>query len=385
MINFFNQLNNLVNYQSLPIDKKNITFYSENRSYWIYFSEIIKEILKNHSINLCYISSDKKDPGLKIKSDKFNAFYIQSEPIRNWMFQNMNTSILVMTMPDLNNFQIKKSKKNVYYVYIQHSMVSSHMIYRSRAFDNFDCIFCAGPHQLNEIQQTEKIYKLKKKKLIKHGYSRLDYLIKNKPLSTNKKKLKHILMAPTWGQNGIIETKIIFNFIEKILSKYELTLRPHPMTFKKNKKIIEIIEKRYSIYKNFKIESDISSSNSLETSDLMISDWSGVALEYYFAYKKPVLFLDTVKKVNNPEYSRINLDPIEISIRQKIGLIANPNNLDEIINKIETLLSTDHLTNENPDKYIYNIGKSDEIASKTLFDLFTSLKKKMFNTFNNEN
>jgi len=192
-------------------------------------------------------------------------------------------------------------------------------------------------------------------------------------------------MAPTWGQNGIIETKIIFNFIEEILSKYELTLRPHPMSFKKNKKIIEIIEKRYSIYKNFKIESDISSSNSLETSDLMISDWSGVALEYYFAYKKPVLFLDTVKKVNNPEYSRINLDPIEISIRQKIGLIANPNNLDEIINKIEILLSTDHLTNENPDKYIYNIGKSDEIASKTLFDLFTSLKKKMFNTFNNEN
>jgi hypothetical protein len=67
MINFFNQLNNLVNYQSLPIDKKNITFYSENRSYWIYFSEIIKDILKNHSINLCYISSDKKDPGIKNK------------------------------------------------------------------------------------------------------------------------------------------------------------------------------------------------------------------------------------------------------------------------------------------------------------------------------
>lgn len=372
IFNFISQLNNLVNYQSLIIEKKNITFYSENKNYWIYFAGIIKEILENYSINLCYISSDKNDPGLKIKNDKFKAFYIESEPIRNWLFQNMDTNILVMTMPDLNNFQIKKSKKNIYYVYIQHSMVSSHMIYRSRAFDNFDCIFCAGPHQFNEIRETEKIYELKKKNLIKHGYSRLDYLLKNKSLISNKKRSKHILIAPTWGQNGIIETQIIFNFIEEILKRYELTLRPHPVTFKKSKKIIEIIEKKYSGYKNFKLELDISLSKSLKTADLMISDWSGVALEYYFAYKKPVLFLDTIKKINNSEYSKVNLTPIEISIREKIGLIANPNNLNEIINKVERLLSNDHLSNENPHKYIYNIGKSDQVGAKELYNLFIS-------------
>ena len=32
----------------------------------------------------------------------------------------------------------------------------------------------------------------------------------------------------------------------------------------------------------------------------MVSDWSGAALEYSFGLKKPVIFLDLPKKVNNP-------------------------------------------------------------------------------------
>ena len=35
---------------------------------------------------------------------------------------------------------------------------------------------------------------------------------------------------------------------------------------------------------------------SLYQSDLMISDWSGVAFEYAFAFNKPVIFCDVPKK-----------------------------------------------------------------------------------------
>ena len=57
----------------------------------------------------------------------------------------------------------------------------------------------------------------------------------------------------------------------------------------------------------------------------MISDWSGVAIEFALAFKKPVLFIDAPPKCKNPEYKKLNLVPIEISIRNKIGKILTTN------------------------------------------------------------
>ena len=43
----------------------------------------------------------------------------------------------------------------------------------------------------------------------------------------------------------------------------------------------------------------------------MISDWSGVAIEYAFAFEKPVLFIDTPQKINNPDCYQIDIVPLE--------------------------------------------------------------------------
>ena len=53
----------------------------------------------------------------------------------------------------------------------------------------------------------------------------------------------------------------------------------------------------------------------------MISDWSGAALEFAFALKKPIIFCDTQKKVNNPKYSELKIEPIEVALRQELGVI----------------------------------------------------------------
>ena len=64
----------------------------------------------------------------------------------------------IMTMPDLNQYQVKRSKYPVHYIYIQHSLVSLHMVCRKGAFDNYDTICCAGPHHVREIRAVEKKY-----------------------------------------------------------------------------------------------------------------------------------------------------------------------------------------------------------------------------------
>mgnify|MGYP003326545469 CR=1 FL=1 len=46
----------------------------------------------------------------------------------------------------------------------------------------------------------------------------------------------------------------------------------------------------------------MSTQESLHRSDLMISDWSGAALDYALGLNKPVLFIDVPRKVNNLDY-----------------------------------------------------------------------------------
>ena len=41
---------------------------------------------------------------------------------------------------------------------------------------------------------------------------------------------------------------------------------------------------------NFTFEDSVDGDESLFLSDIIISDWSGVAIEYNFALKKPVIF-----------------------------------------------------------------------------------------------
>ena len=50
---------------------------------------------------------------------------------------------------------------------------------------------------------------------------------------------------------------------------------------------------------------DLSSQGTVSESDIMISDWSGAAIEYALGLEKPVISVDVPRKVNNPGYKDI--------------------------------------------------------------------------------
>ena len=151
--------------------------------------KLIKELTNIHHLTICYVTSSKTDPVLNSDNDKILSFYIGDGITRTNFFINLKADILVMTMPDLETFHIKRSKvHNVHYVYVFHSIVSTHMIYEKNAFDSFDTIFCVGKHHINEIHKNEKKYNLPTKKLIEFGYGKLDQLIDE----ANNKKIKSV-------------------------------------------------------------------------------------------------------------------------------------------------------------------------------------------------
>jgi CDP-glycerol glycerophosphotransferase (TagB/SpsB family) len=247
--------------------------------------------------------------------------------VRDYFFQNLDTNIMVMTMPDLHNFQVKRSRHNVHYIYVQHSLVSLHMIYRHGAFDHYDTICAAGPHHVEEIRAIEAKYNLPRKNVVELGYFRLDSLIETAKnyqgtQPKEKKTRKTILIAPSWGPGGVIESGLGKTLVEQLLNLgHEVILRPHPQTIKFSKAKIDEVRSQHKDNLCFAFEGSVAGQESLHQSDIMVSDWSGAALEYAFALNKPVIYCDVSRKVNNPNYHDIEIEPLEVSIREKVGVI----------------------------------------------------------------
>ncbi|MNG16310.1 hypothetical protein D3C84_1002110 [compost metagenome] len=69
----------------------------------------------------------------------------------------------------------------------------------------------------------------------------------------------------------------------------------------------------------FRLDEDGDGNASLLSSDIMLSDWSGAALEFAFGLERPVIFADVPRKVLNPDYTQIGLEPLEVQIRHCPG------------------------------------------------------------------
>ncbi len=143
------ELNELKKFESLEQNERQIVFYSENKNSLFIFESLINELVNTHNCNICYVTSSKDEPILKNLNKKIKTFCIGEGIARTKFFLNLKADILIMTMPDLETFHIKRSKiYPVHYVYIFHSMISTHLGYRKEAFDHFDSIFCVGNYHI---------------------------------------------------------------------------------------------------------------------------------------------------------------------------------------------------------------------------------------------
>jgi hypothetical protein len=70
---------------------------------------------------------------------------------------------------------------------------------------------------------------------------------------------------------------------------------------------------------------------------VMISDWSGVAMEFAFGLERPVLFVDVPRKVNNPDYGDIAIAPLEAVYRERVGAVLAPTDLGSAVQSVAAL------------------------------------------------
>lgn len=357
-LKFLISIKNLFLISTLNIEN---AFYSENKSYQKFSLSILNLILKVSDKNIYYISSDIED---EIFDEKIKNIYIGNGIVRNIFFLVLKAKNLFLTLTDLDNHFLKKTKKINKYIYFFHSPISTFKSYTASAFDNYDVILCNGDYQKKEIRYREAKTGLKKE-LVEFGYMYFSYLkhaLEEKDFSKNEE----ILLAPSWNANekNFISEKIIF-LIEKLLSikNYKIRFRPHPEHYKRSKSILEEIKEKFK-NQDFIFDKDPSPLNALINSKYLITDTSGIALEYLFILKKPVIYLDTKDKVHNEKVEYFSgFTAIEDEIKSKFGLILDFHSLDNIEDKIRIFDTNLKKKGSDIDKFLkknfYNIEKNE--------------------------
>jgi len=366
-ISFGEEWNNLKKFENLSDFERSIVFYAENEASMNHFRTLIFELTERMNFQICYITSVKNDQILSSKNKNILSFYIGEGAARTKFFLTLRAKILVMDMPDLDRYHIKRSKAYpVHYIYLFHSMFSIHSYLRKGALDNYDTIFCVGPHHVNELRTTEKLYGLKPKTIVNYGFGRLDTLLQEKEkFAKSDSNLKDlILITPSYGDENLLE-KCGIELIDTLLkSDFRVLLRPHFRTLRDSKELIDSIKNKFGKNPSFIFEDGVIPPEYFHNSICMISDWSGISMEYAFTFERSVIFIDVPKKILNPDADDLPLEPIEISIRKKIGHIVSTNNIREIQNIINNL-------NNNTEDFKKQLKL---IRQNTVFNISTSSK-----------
>ncbi|MEX5545319.1 CDP-glycerol glycerophosphotransferase family protein [Pseudomonas pergaminensis] len=371
----FREWQGLQAFKRVPREERTLVFYSEGRGYWTYFESIYNALQASHSTPILYVTSAENDPLLENPLPGMRAFYIGEGSMRTLFFATLDTDVLLMTMPDLQSFHIKRSPFSVHYAYLHHSIVSTHMIYRPAAFDHFDSILCVGPHHIEETRAREKLLDLPRKVLVKHGYGRLDMILESGRQGPPERYGApfQVLVAPTWGENGLIERHGLDAIKPLIDAGLKVVLRPHPRTRKLAPAKLDEIVAHYQHEPRFRLDEDSDATTSLLDSDIMLSDWSGAALEFSLGLERPVIFVDVPRKILNPEYPAIGIEPIEVQARRQLGIVVPTDELAEL-GGIACAMAADskkwqETASDRRRGWVYNVGQSGETAAAYLVSL----------------
>ena len=356
------------------VANKHLVFYSEKSGFYKYFKDVIEYLLEKSNVIIHYVTNDPKDQIFEIAKEqpRIRPYYISEKKLITLMMK-MDADMVVMTCPDLNNYHFKRSyvRKDIEYIYMFHYPLSTHMVLHTGALDHYDTIFCVGEFQFDEIRAQERVYHLPQKTLIAAGYGQLEQLYDSyQRMERSAREHPKVLIAPSWQADNILDS-CIDPLLEELLGKgFEVVVRPHPEYVKRYKPRMDRIVERYAGREadGLRFELDFSGNNSIFDSDLLISDWSGTAYEFSFVTLKPAVFIDTKPKINNPDYVKLGIEPLEFTLRDQVGIRVKPEELAGLSKKLRDLLGKGEQYSEKifalRNQYIAHFGESGAVGGR---------------------
>lgn len=368
------------------IVNKHFVIYSERSGFYKYYEALISELKKRaKNMTIHYVTSDPDDAIFRLAETDptIKPYYIGQKKLITLMMR-MDADIVAMTTPDLDNYYIKRSlvRKDVEYIYVPHDMMSVHMGFRKAALDHFDTIFCTGEHVAREVRKTEEVYSLPEKTLVKFGYPLEEKLEKAyEDMDKTPHAKREILIGPSWQEDNLLDS-CVDTLIEQLMcEENHITVRPHPEYVKRYPEKIKRLTEKYAGVPDEKLtfELDFTTNKSTYSSDLLITDWSAIAYEFCFSTKKPVLFVNTKMKMENPEWEKLGLTPAEIYLRDKVGVALEKSELDRTKTVAGELMSSGEKYKEKITallhEHLYSYGTNGAEGAKYILRRLAEIQK----------
>lgn len=277
------------------------------------------------------------------------------------LFDGCGLVVTASTGPSVGRFRGARR------VHMPHSLVSLHMIYGPDSFDAFTDLLAAGPHQRLEFSALSAWRSLPDRQSFAVGYGKLDLL--SDPAVAVGRGDGSVLIAPSWGPNNLFAA-LSLDWIDGLLeSGIPVLIRPHPMFGSAHPDLAAAVEQRFGARQGCLLEDPAIPGRAIMTASVLVTDYSGTALEFAALRLCPTVFVDVPPKVFNPDYPSLGLVPVELSLRSKIGLLA-PATVSDVGAAVREALRQDACWEQRVaahlPEFIYHPGRCAPVAADIL-------------------
>lgn len=308
-----------------------ICIFSEGKTYWNVFRPVLDEFEKRGK-DVHYLTASPDDPALNAGYKHVHAEFIGEGNKAISKMNLINADLVLSTTPSLDVFQWKRSKTASCYVHLPH-MPNDITTYKMFGLDFYDAVLVSGDYQKEEIRRLESIRSIPAKDVVLTGIPYLDKMkerLDSLSRDDTDGREKTVLLAPSWGSNGIL-TAYGASFIESLIkTPYRIIIRPHPQSFTSEKELMDKLMNQFPETDKLKWNRDPDNFNVLNEADILISDFSGIIFDFALVFNKPVIYTEPVNDWSQYDCSWDTEELWTYKILPKIGRKLTKDNFGSI-------------------------------------------------------
>ena len=371
----------LENEQALKENQNNIVIFNEGKMYWNTFRPIVEALLKKNAI-FSYYTMDIHDPCLKMDEPNMNNCYIGNGTRAFAKISNLKADVVLSTTPNIGTegYPISRSKSIKKLVHVFHALDDLSNYHRG-SLDNYDAVMLVGGFEKPIIRKLENLRGLSPKELYEAGLPYLDVLAEKKNFAPERVEapsdVKTILIAPSWGVKGCLY-QYGSRFISLLAKEgFYIIIRPHPQSLKVESEMLEHLKDELSLFQNIEWDFEIDASQSMQRADILISDTSGIRMDFILLYQKPTITLEIpLENMTDFELADLGESWTEQKLRQ-LGYTLGKDRIEELPKIVhETIITkTSDEIIAFRDNNVYNYKRSGEVIANYLIENGRQLKQ----------
>lgn len=339
---------------------EDIVLFSEGRDYWLTFKPVIEALLERGRA-FRYLSTDVEDPALTIDNDLMDSRYVGKGAVAYGRVAAARARVMLSTTPNIGcpGYPLPKPQRVDCLAHVLHGCYDLGT-YRKHSLDHYDAVLTLAPFMEKTIRHLEQLRHTPAKECFPAGTPNLDEICKNVQRNRPRNPKPVILLGPTWGESSLLRLYNL-DFVEQLCrdGAYDVVLRPHPQSWRKEPAFLGDVVRRFEKYPTFRVDRELSPVAAMNTADILITERSALRFEFAFLYERPVITLSTPTK-NMESYEWPDLEWIwEEEAEKRIGMVLGPDDLGDMPSVVQQALTIapDDLAAYR-DEHVYNVGRA---------------------------